>query len=153
MYLFSIIAYTALIITLVCAAYLDYRYRQVSHSTWVPLILIGGIPMLCNWSEIWPSQTLYITFVLCVIIYIISIRFPHKLGGADAIAIIMVSLMKPIALGYTGMFWLLLFTFCIILMLSMIPKIRAEWDERGIPFLVPLLPAAILVILLPINYP
>ena len=149
MYTF-VFAHIALIITLGYAAYLDHRYRRIPHRTWIPLILIGDIPVLCTWSNILPSQILYITFILCVIVYMISICFPRNLGGADAIAIILVSLMKPVALGYPGMFWLLLFTYCISLMLTMIPKIRTEWNERGIPFIVPLLPSAVLLVLLPL---
>lgn len=151
------IVYAALIITLGYAAYLDHRDRRVPHIVWLPLILFGAYPVVLHWLDIWPSQVLCITFVLCVLAYMMPIWFPGdpanpytlRVGGADAIAVILVSLAKPVALGYPGMFWLLLFTCCIFLVLAIVPRIKNSWDERGIPFLVPLLPAAVLVILLP----
>lgn len=154
-----IIAYTALMITLIYASWLDHKYRRIPHRTWIPLILISLLPMITIWLDLWPSQILCITFVLCVIVYLMPIWFPgnpenpyqFSFHGADAIALILITLIKPVTLGCPTLVYLLIAACSIFtLAAACLPNIKKSWDERGIPFLVPLTPAAALMLILPV---
>ena len=88
---------TILFVTLLCFGYsalMDYKYREVENRLW---IIFGSIGVA---SLLYVSSTLPFWSIVTACVFALSLWFWGAFGGADAKAIITLSLLMP--LGFDG---------------------------------------------------
>ena len=144
--------YIALMITLIYASWRDHRCRRISHRTWIPVIIIS-LPHLIIIAPSFGWEVWGVTALLCAGIYVMPILFAANtvftIHGADAVAAILITLTKPLTLGFPTPVFLILIAGSLILIAETIPRIKKRWNERGIPGIIPLTIAAACIIGLP----
>ena len=91
---------TAVLITLVYASARDIRERRVPFCTWYPMLAIG-IPLI-GWfygtlllSGQWNLLLVYLVLVAVFSVLFYSFAYLHLFGGADAYALIFLSVLVP----------------------------------------------------------
>lgn len=150
--------YLFLIITLIIATVQDCRNREVQHKTWIPYCMYA-IPVLTFYwsSNICNTQYLIsLVFAIGIILIGISANILYKakctqkllIGFADCIALALIFVTLPTILNISAAPILILFILCSILVLLMIPKIKTDWNARGIPLLLPITIGTIPVIII-----
>jgi preflagellin peptidase FlaK len=94
------ISATAVLITLVYASARDIRERRVPFRTWYPMLAIG-IPLI-GWfygtlllSGLWNLLLIYLVLVAVFSVLFYSFAYFHLFGGADAYALIFLSVLVP----------------------------------------------------------
>jgi preflagellin peptidase FlaK len=94
------ISATAVLITLVYASARDIRERRVPFRTWYPMLAIG-IPLI-GWfygtlllSGLWNLLLVYLVLVAVFSVLFYSFAYLHLFGGADAYALIFLSVLVP----------------------------------------------------------
>jgi len=94
------ISATAVLITLVYASARDIHERRVPFRTWYPMLAIG-IPLI-GWfygtlllSDLWNLLLVYLVLVAVFSILFYSFAYLHLFGGADAYALIFLSVLVP----------------------------------------------------------
>jgi preflagellin peptidase FlaK len=94
------ISATAVLITLVYASARDIRERRVPFRTWYPMLTIG-IPLI-GWfygtlllSGLWNLLLVYLVLVAVFSVLFYSFAYLHLFGGADAYALIFLSVLVP----------------------------------------------------------
>ena len=139
--------YLFLVITLIAASVSDNRKREVSHWYWIPYVVCCAYPI---WEYLWlqPFVPLWWTIglsigglvvcTLCSILYASKVTKRLPIGFADGLAFGIVCMSMPVMFGISSVPFILLGTLIWILILYQIPGIKREWDERGIPLLIPL---------------
>lgn len=127
--------------TLAIAAALDHRNRLVPHKLWIPCIIVSAIPVLRNWMALWPQPGLLITLALMIGMYLLSIR--TKRSGADVLALIVIQAIFPVYLGIPIIIWLM--PPIVLFYLLFYAVWKSDWDSRGMPFLIPLAAAVIVL--------
>lgn len=94
---FLIPNFIALILTLFVASLLDLRYRRVPLYTWFPALLVITICNLFYYRSL-PLDLAIPQFLITVLFAMIAFAFVFLrfYGGADAIAVILISLAFPV---------------------------------------------------------
>lgn len=149
-----------LLITLVYASWSDIMYRMIPEKSWYPLMILGVVPIIFLWVDLWPSIPCLITLIVCVALFltvkVLDIFWlPYHpdtkppFGGADAISIIVICMIKPVTLGLSTFFPLIFFTACYLCLAYLIPGTNKRWITRGVPLVVLISLAGITVLLLP----
>ena len=94
------ISATAVLITLLYASARDIRERRVPFRTWYPMLAIG-IPMI-GWfyaslllPGYWNLALFYLAMVMIFSLLFYSFAYLHLFGGADAYALIFLSVLVP----------------------------------------------------------
>jgi preflagellin peptidase FlaK len=94
------ISATAVLITLVYASARDIRERRVPFRTWYPMLAIG-IPLI-GWfygtlllAGLWNLFLVYLVLVALFSVLFYSFAYLHLFGGADAYALIFLSVLVP----------------------------------------------------------
>jgi preflagellin peptidase FlaK len=90
----------AVLITLVYASVRDIRERRVPFRTWYPMLAVG-IPLV-GWfygtlllSGLWNLVLVYLVLVAVFSVLFYSFAYLHLFGGADAYALIFLSVLVP----------------------------------------------------------
>ena len=138
-----------LAITLIVAAVLDIKYREVHAWVWIPAAILGGIGVSFGAyapDEFW-LHCLLINLGVCVLVMfaacanqvLLTIKKADKIyfGFADALCIFLISMLKPVTLGFPTILILGLISGSVLCLGYLIPGIQKRWEE-SCPFMVPL---------------
>lgn len=160
MHSFYLFVDSVLLITLVYASWSDIMYRRIPEKSWYPLLIFGCIPTILLWIDLYPSVPCLVTIIICIGLFLIvklldmfwQPTHPEKktlFGGADTISIIAICLVKPITLGLPTFFPLIFFTACFLCLSYLVPGTENRWKSRGVPLVVMISLAGLIVLLLP----
>ena len=97
-------------LTLTVACIYDLKYRMVPHKLWIPALLIG---LFFIWEKYAIHPILIATTAaFCIVYWILGLK--NQIGGADAFALIILSIINPepftqaLIFTFTGMFLIVL---------------------------------------------
>ena len=147
--IFILLIALPLTLTLIIAAVLDAKYREVKMYTWIPCIILGFVGMLTGAYNIDAEfcKLQMICYMICAAILIASSLNQYLLvtkridkiyfGFADALCILTICFVKPVTLGMPTIAPLFLIAGLMMCGGFMIPNIAKKWTENT-PFIIPL---------------
>ena len=128
--------------------YLDWKYRDIiSHKLWLPLIAFNIPILLAGYATGTYSVNLALISFIAVILWFMLV-FMDKLEGADFVWLSLISIYIPLN-PFTGQPFMLMFSFFLVGMTAatyfgifmdnlMQKHILSLEMKRGIPFLIPI---------------
>ena len=138
-----------LALTLISAAILDIKHREVRAYTWVPAIILGIAGYIAGAYEITLQFGVFmlINGIACLFIlaasstnqylYVTKKTGRIYFGFADALCIILICALKPVSFNVPTLLPLLLISGLVLCAGFLIPCIQKRWVENT-PFIVPL---------------
>lgn len=123
-----------LILTLLFCTKSDIKTRTVPHIYWIPYLILAAVPLYLTWTQ--PlSPPMILTIIGAVLLYFLGKIYQR---GADAVALIIITLSIPIIGPYPSLLLIGPLSICTAALLAKIPCIAHDWDKNKVPFLLPI---------------